>query len=231
MSVADNSTQPPAVPGSVATQPPGTPPEGTPPAPPAAPKGQLAERIAAAKTSGKPEDLVTLLDEVYGELGNTRYESMTRRQQLRQLEQEKAALEEAKTAAERAKMTDLERIQAEKQDLEAKFNSLNEKIVDGETREALREAGIVDLKSAMLHWKALTAEQKAATSLDAFAESLKKEFPHLAAPAAPPVAPPSGPNPNPPGDGVPPATNSGPPSFSKPEEFQSYRNTLRSQYS
>lgn len=225
----DNTPTPPPAGGDT--------PPAAPPAAPSAPKGQLAERIAAAKEGGKPEDLAAILDEVFTELGSTRYESMTRRQKIATLEQERATLEAAKTAAERAKMTDLERANAEKADLEAKFNSLNQKIVDGETRDALREAGIVDIKSAMLHWKALTAEQQAATTLEAFADGLKKEFPHLAAPAAPaggaapetPAPPPSGSNPNPPAGGVP-RTNVKPPNYKNSAEFNNYREDVLSQY-
>lgn len=134
-----------------------------------------------AEMEGKAPDAGPLLRTMYGKLKFLRVENKNRRLANKTLAEENTTLKQEKKTREDAEKSALELAQARTKELEdqlAKTASDNEDLRTSAVFSA-DAVKAVHPPTLLLHWKALSPEERKATTPQAFAEKLKTEVPSL----------------------------------------------------
>lgn len=152
------------------------------------------QQIADAKAAeGVPESVKSLLDNLFGEVKNTRKEAAGKRTKVQTLEAELNQLKNEAAKNKNAGLSDSEKTQQAIQALQTELAAERSKREASDARAAFVGAEVVDIDTVELYWQALKPDERAATTPVEFAKTLKEKKPHLFKAAEPKK--PSGPNP------------------------------------
>ena len=134
-----------------------------------------------AEMEGKAPDAAPLLRTMYGKLKFLRVENKNRRLANKTLTEENTTLKQEKKTREDAEKSALELAQARTKELEDQLSKTASENEDMRTTAAFSADAVkaVHPPTLLLHWKALSPEERKATTPQAFAEKLKTEVPSL----------------------------------------------------